>query len=156
MTKKKLLLFSCSSILIISFYLLWGKKFELSLSVQDKKIESNQRGQENFETSSLPVNKSKGIISPIFNADIREWKIKVEKNLKQQMGDGLKELTIRPLKSTIIERDDHQIPAQIVLVTLKNTDNVTTSFNALIDPQSGKVLETWNQPVFEPDFHEKN
>jgi len=43
-----------------------------------------------------------------------------------------------------------KINAQSYIVTLKNDVNATTTFRVLVDAQSGKLMESWDQPIYDP------
>jgi hypothetical protein len=43
-----------------------------------------------------------------------------------------------------------------VIITLENTRGEISKFNALIDSQNGKIIQTWNQPTVDPSSPRDN
>lgn len=157
MTNKKLLIVSIGiiiSILIIHSYFRSNKFKEPDKQQNDSSSTSIQSESiEHVDINLNPIKKDKHSNSYV-NKISPNWKGKLEESLKKQMGSELKELKVQPLKALILERDGHALHVHAVIIKIKNTSNMESTFNAMIDSQTGKVLETWNQPVFEPDFHQ--
>lgn len=84
------------------------------------------------------------------NVPSKEWETLLTDSLKAQGGDSLKDIKIVKEKSMVWTRDDVQLHAQSVVVTLTNKQEVQSSFRAVVDSQTGKVLETWDQSIFDP------
>lgn len=84
------------------------------------------------------------------NAPTKEWEALLTSSLKAQAGNTLKEIKIVKEKSLIWTRDEIPLHVQSVKVSMTNTQDVQSSFNALVDSQTGKILETWNQSIFDP------
>lgn len=79
----------------------------------------------------------------------RPWKKKVEKDLLAFMP---KETTINVEVLEILkEKNMHDVAK----ITYKKKDGATSSFKALIETRSGKILRTWDQAVFEPNPHKR-
>lgn len=158
--KKAFLLFLgivISIFLIHSYFSNRGEtRNHLGVDSTESQIKSDSQSDsiEHIDIKLNPIKKDKRSNSYVNEIDPK-WKEKLEVSLKLQMGSELKELKVQPLKSFILERDGHALHVQAVLIKIKNTSNMESSFNALVDSQTGKVLETWNQPVFEPEFHQK-
>lgn len=119
-------------------------------SSDDSQINSADIEHVDNKLNKIPKDKQRNLFVNKISPD---WKKKLETSLTLQMGSELKDLNVQPLKSLILERDGHALHVQAVLIRVKNSRNVESSFNAMVDSQTGKVLETWNQPVFEPDFN---
>lgn len=77
-----------------------------------------------------------------------EWKENFESNLRD-LSEGPTEITIDHERS--INWNDHGqiIPAEAVKVTLKG-EKKTTNFRALVDSRTGRIIQTWDQPVYDP------
>lgn len=79
-----------------------------------------------------------------------EWKNLLEVSLKTQGGENLKEIKIEREKSLIWMKDNQALMVESVLVSLTNQQDVHSSFRALVDSQTGKVLESWDRTLFDP------
>lgn len=84
------------------------------------------------------------------NSPNKEWESLLTASLKSQAGNTLKEIKIVKEKSLVWNRDDVPLHVQSVVITMTNTQDVQSSFKALVDSQTGKVLETWDQSIFDP------
>ena len=102
-------------------------------------IDQNRKPLERTPASSSYVNKP----SP-------EWKKRLETSLKAQAGNSLKSMKIQKESSLVWMRDENPILVESVIVTLTNHQKVQSSFRALVDSQTGKVLESWDQTIFDP------
>lgn len=79
-----------------------------------------------------------------------DWKEKVTEGLKAQGGEDLKEINIEKVESLIVVQDGRALNAESVKVILKNQKGEESSFRALVDSQTGKILESWDRPVIDP------
>jgi hypothetical protein len=79
-----------------------------------------------------------------------DWENKLQANLRQQGGASLKQINVRQERSLIWLRDENALLVESVVISLKNHQDVESSFRALIDTQTGKVLETWDRTIFDP------
>lgn len=79
-----------------------------------------------------------------------DWQEKLEENLKIQGGEEVKEVKVTKVDSVIINRDGNPTNAESVVVVLKNERGEVSKFRAMIDSQSGRILETWDRPVSDP------
>lgn len=84
------------------------------------------------------------------NAPSKDWEARLTNTLKTQGGEALKEIKIVKEKTMVWTRDDVPLHAQSVVVTLTNKQEVQSSFRAIVDSQTGKVLETWDQTISDP------
>jgi hypothetical protein len=91
----------------------------------------------------------------IANKVSSEWKPNLEKSLKAQGGDNVKEINIRKVDSFVWNHDGVALFVESVVVTLKNQKNEESSFKALVDAQNGKILKNWDQPIYDP-LHPKD
>lgn len=97
-------------------------------------------------SNSAVVDKNRhpsNIISP-------EWKENFEKIILMQSGGRAKDIVVTKIDSFIWTDSGQTLNVESVLVSLKNDKNESTKFNALVDSQSGKIIQTWNQPVKDP------
>jgi hypothetical protein len=104
-----------------------------------KVIDQNRKPIERTPASSSYMNKP----SP-------EWKKRLETSLKAQAGNSLKSIKIQKESSLVWMRDENPILVESVIVTLTNHQKMQSSFRALVDSQTGKVLESWDQTIFDP------
>lgn len=79
-----------------------------------------------------------------------EWKNLLELSLKTQGGENLKEIKIEREKSLIWMKDNQALMVESVLVSLTNQQDTHSSFRALVDSQTGKILESWDRTLFDP------
>jgi hypothetical protein len=79
-----------------------------------------------------------------------EWRKRLELSLKAQSGNSIKNIKIQKEKSLIWMRDKNPILVESVIITLTNHQKSESSFRALVDSQTGKVLESWDRTIFDP------
>ena len=79
-----------------------------------------------------------------------EWEKRLETSLKAQGGNSLKEIKIQKENSLVWMRDENPLLVESVVITLINQKDMESSFRALVDSQTGKVLESWDQTIFDP------
>lgn len=79
-----------------------------------------------------------------------DWQEKLESSFKTQAGNSLKNIKIVKEKSLVWTKDETNLMVESVVVTLTNQQDVESSFRALVDSQTGKVLETWDRSIFDP------
>jgi hypothetical protein len=84
------------------------------------------------------------------NSPAVDWEEKLESKLKEQAGDSLKEITIVKERSLIWMRDQNPLHVEAVRISMTNQQDVQASFRALVDSQTGKVLESYDQTIFDP------
>lgn len=84
------------------------------------------------------------------NTPSPEWKDHLETSLKAQGGKNLKSVNIKSEKSFVWEREENPLFVQSVVVTLINQQEAQSSFRAIVDAQTGKILETWDQTISDP------
>lgn len=150
MTKKKYLYLS-SALILLSF-IIW-KFLPHSPSDLNKQsaVNKNQNGQVEAkdQTTKMKLNVSANG-EKYENTPSHDWKAKVEKHLRNLGGNDLKEIHIQKERSVIISRDNHNLMVESVVIKLTNNQNSRSSFRAMVDPQTGKILETWDRTVFDP------
>lgn len=100
----------------------------------------------------LPPGKEEKVAAKmkITNVPSPRWKEKVESFLKAQGGEGLKSLEIDRLDSFIWHNQGVALNVESILISITNKRDEKTKFRALVDSESGKILHSWDQPVFDP------
>ena len=86
----------------------------------------------------------------ITNIPSPDWEENVEKFLRAQGGDALKSVNIITLDSFIWHNQGLALNVESILISLTNQRDEETKFRALVDSETGKILHTWDQPVFDP------
>lgn len=86
----------------------------------------------------------------VVNSPSTEWKTGLENALRAQGGEDLKEITMNSIDSFVWAQDGVALFVESVIVTIKNRDDVKTTFRVLVDAQTGKILRNWDQPVIDP------
>lgn len=84
------------------------------------------------------------------NSPSDEWEEKLESALQEQAGESLKKITITKERSLIWMRDTNPLHVEAVHISMVNKEDVQASFRALVDSQTGKVLESFDQTIFDP------
>lgn len=78
------------------------------------------------------------------------WKEHLISSLKEQAGDSLKDVQVKKERSLIWNYDSVPLSAEAVVVTVKNHQGEVTSFRAIVDSQTGRILESWDRPISDP------
>lgn len=102
-----------------------------------------------IDKNHRPIKRLPASVSYV-NTPSLDWEKRLETSLKVQGGSELKEIKIKKEKSLVWMRDENPLMVESVVVTLTNQQDVASSFRALVDSQTGKVLESWDRTVFEP------
>lgn len=96
---------------------------------------------EDFETDNIPN---------------EAWEEILTESLGVQGGDSIQEIDIKKTESLILRKDDRKLAVESVVITLTRKDGAQSSFRALVDSETGKILETWDRPVFDPVHPNEN
>ncbi len=150
MTKKKYF-YLFSSLFILGF-MIWKLRPHSSqnTTVQDAKhVDSTKLSESPMDKPKIQV-KVFATGEKYENTPSQDWKAKVESHLKVLAGNDLKEIQIQTERTLVISRDNHNLLVESVVIKLTNTQNSRSSFRAMVDPQTGKILETWDRTVFDP------
>jgi hypothetical protein len=115
------------------------------VQIDGKRVVGLKPGQEKDQLDKLVIN----------NKISDQWPVKLEQNLRLQAGQALKSFSIKKGDSFVWAQDGLALHTESVVITLKNNKNEETSFRALVDAQTGKILKSWDQPVFDP-IHPKD
>lgn len=78
-----------------------------------------------------------------------QWQEGLEQNLRQQGGDLLKEVKVDKIESLIWTQQGVALNVESVIISLTSTNGGHTQFRALVDSETGKVIQTWDQPLHE-------
>jgi hypothetical protein len=155
MTKQRLTLLICS-LLVVAGLFLWGQKpmVQPHPTVKTTKKSTptavvNIKDREIIDQIKAPLNRRPASLNYI-NHPSQDWEKKLTQLLKAQGGTSLKELEIKKERSLVWVRDENALLVESVVVSMKNNQDVSSSFRALVDSQTGKVLETWDRTVFDP------
>lgn len=111
-----------------------------SIEIDGRPVIGLTPGREKDQVAKMKIN---NIPSPA-------WKEEVEKSLKHQGGEALKDVSISTLDSFIWNNSGVALNVESVLITLTNKRDEQTKFRALVDSETGKILHSWDQPVFDP------
>jgi hypothetical protein len=84
------------------------------------------------------------------------WETNFRNSILAQAGDNPPEITITKVKSFVMQRDGVSLNVDSVIVNLKVDKKDRTTFSALIDSDTGKIIQTWNQPIYDPIDHKDN
>lgn len=111
-----------------------------TLTIDGKKVLGLPPGLEKKEIEKLKI----------ANKVSTEWEPNLEKSIRAQGGDSVKDIAIKKVDSFVWNQDGVALFVESVVVTIKNQKNEETSFKALVDAQNGKILKNWDQPIFDP------
>lgn len=161
MTKRNLLLIF-SAVIIIGAVLFFMRKKSVPTITQDGPASSPVIDPQTLtidgkKVMGLPPGNPSSQIQKlkIANRISPDWEPNLEKSLRAQGGDSVKDITIKKVDSFVWNQDGIALFVESVIVTVKNQKNEQTSFKALVDAQNGKILKNWDQPVFDP-LHPKD
>ena len=79
-----------------------------------------------------------------------DWEEKLVESLKIQGGEAVKEIEIKKVASFVWVQNDIGINVESVIVTVKGKDAKESLFKAMVDSETGKILETWDRPIEDP------
>lgn len=90
------------------------------------------------------------------NMPSEEWQELFEEVIRAQAGSSIDTIDIKKTESVIVKRDKRTLAAESVVVTLTKPDGTQSSFRALVDSETGRVIETWDRPLFDPVHPNEN
>lgn len=141
-----------ATVIILSIYLFQqDEKTSTTLSKTQNKIEIPKKIENTSVTYIQPQTSPGPAIEndPPIVPQNRHWKKKVEKDLLAFMPE---QTTVKIEVLKVLD----EIPKQdVVKITYRKKDGATSTFKALIESSSGKILRTWDQAIFEPHAHKK-
>jgi hypothetical protein len=151
MTKKKYLSSIVVSLSLLGCLFYWNRKSQQldvnqsthspPVTLQADKISGPQLAFKEIK---------KGEKSFFVNKPQINWKKNLEKSLRELGGDRIKDVEIKHEKSFVWNRDDQPLKVESVMITLTDKKDSQSHFRAMIEPQTGKILETWDKTIFEP------
>jgi hypothetical protein len=104
----------------------------------------------------LPVGVKKKIADiEVKNPVSEDWEEKLVEALKNQGGESVEKIEIKKVASLVWVQNDVGINVESVIVTIKGKDKKESLFKALVDSQTGKILETWDRPIQDPSNPKK-
>lgn len=154
MTRNKYLAF-IGPIIIIIAVVIFSKDSDKSTPEVVTKSETSK----SHTINKSPIKTNRVVPSPIsrnpasigyVNKPSPHWQNRLETSLKEQGGDSLKNIQIKKERSLTWTRDEVPLSVESVIITLTNQQNEESSFRAIVDSQTGKVLETWDRTIFDP------
>ncbi len=74
----------------------------------------------------------------------------METTIRNMVKDSLSEMSFEKVEEIPWNYGGKKVRAQSYIVTLKNEVNATTTFRVLVDARSGKLMESWDQPIYDP------
>jgi hypothetical protein len=132
----------------------------ISTVIWDTQTHTPSEARKIFSTNTIFAPQQRAVAGQVLRANQKvpaktvhsssevEWKENLEANLK--------DLTDEPTEISIVHErsinwNDHGqiIPAEAVKVTLKG-EKKSTNFRALVDANTGRIIQTWDQPVHDP------
>jgi hypothetical protein len=103
--------------------------------------------------TAIPLVKRKIIGSKVFkltNKISQDWKKRATKNLSKVWKSSHKNaLDIKSLKSAIFVKNGIGKNVEHVLVSVTNDKGLPASFEAYIDSENGKIVQSWNKTRYE-------
>lgn len=84
------------------------------------------------------------------NVPSTQWQQRLEETFKEQAGESLKKVVIKRERSFIWNKDNTPLHVEMVVVKLTSNQDVESSFRAVVDSQTGKILETFDRTIFDP------
>lgn len=81
------------------------------------------------------------------------WEKELQKTLVSMGGETIENVSIKKVASVIWMKNYGGINAESVIITLRNKEGAESTFRALVDSASGRILETWDRTIFEPVGH---
>lgn len=154
MTKKKYQALAALTIVASAYFFFQDRKVleevPSKISATHSPAQPNQIvKQAALETGVVAVARTPASVGYV-NIPSPEWQERLEESLKEQAGDSLKEIQIKKERSFVWKMDSSPIMVESVVVTMTNKQEAQSSFRALVDAQTGKVLETWDRTIFDP------
>lgn len=146
------------------FFLLPSQEPETPAPEEEPPKIENSSSQTNKTNSPSPKRRVIGEDQkPILNSEnfapqntpSPEWAPALEDSIRRQGGDDLKDLKITPIESLVWVHEGKALNVETAKVSFKDPEGREISFKAMVDSQSGKVLQTWDQPVFDDFSHKK-
>lgn len=143
-------LFGLFFFLCIAIALLLKKDSVKEMSITHKISDEHIKAIEDKGVSEVTDESSDSVeatTSPILE---EPWEENVKVQIKRQAMDDNIEVNVTKESTLFWEEMGTSIEANTIKVQLRTPAGETTSFRALIDSNTGKVLRTWDRPVLDP------
>lgn len=85
----------------------------------------------------------------VSNKPSPKWEEGLRQAVSRQGGNSLKDIKVIKEDSFIWVHAGIGLNVESVVVTLKDHKNQETTFRALVDSQTGKILQTWDWPIID-------
>jgi len=144
--KNKRLLFIIAAVLTGAIF---SYEKERMMTLKKNDVPKKEKVESHLMRSVASVPAPLHTVSAPENKPSKEWKTNLEKTLKTQGGSEVKDIRIQKLSSFVWKQDNLLLNVESVLIRLDNLKGEETSFKAIVDAQTGKILQTWDQPVFD-------
>lgn len=151
---------------VIIFIVLVAVIAYFALNTKTETVSSHSHKAASPTEPTSPSGKSLKSVSPEESSTITQphveekkypvWESNLRQNILAQAGSQTPEISITKIKSFVMQRDGVSLNVDSVLVKLKVDKKEKTSFKALVDSETGKILQTWDQPVYDPIEHKDN
>jgi|GEM_PF-2042478 len=160
MTSRSFKILSITLALFILTYLFVGQKKDDSrstLSTPKNDLKKHVIDVDNLKIDGrrvigLPAGKEKESLPKIHlsNRPTNEWDKGLENAIRNQGGEGIKDVQLKSVDSFIWTQDGQSLFVESVIVSFKKPNNEEISFRVLVDSETGKILKNWDQPIFDP------
>lgn len=110
------------------------------IQINGKKVIGLSSGKEKEELESIKIG----------NQDSSEWRENLEETLRKQSDHSLKNITFKTVDSFVWAHEGVVLFVESLIVTITNENNENTTFRVLVDSQTGKILQNWDRPVYDP------
>ncbi len=124
-----------------------GNGAESLSSTQAKERLKNHPKAQLRAPASVPQTALKAAVVPAVQAPV--WKENLEKTLRTQGGTFVKNIEIEKVDSFDWKVGKVDVRVDSIKVSLQNIKGQRSSFRAIVDASSGKILQTWDQPVID-------
>lgn len=117
--------------------------------IDDDQIkEINEKEEKQITENNVQANET----NPLATDDSEDyhWQESVKSNILRQSFDQDVEIKLIKEKSFTWKEFGKPIEVERIKVSLRNPAGETSNFRALVDQNTGKILRTWDRPVFDP------
>ena len=138
------------SVAFLGLFLFLKEKGPPTISEEKKnKFEKPKKNTLRNVASTGAVSPSQPQAMAPINRRTDQWEKNLEKTLSVHGGTDLKDINIQKISSFIWKQHNLLLNVESVLIKIANQKGEQTSFKAIVDAQTGKILQTWDQPVFD-------
>lgn len=148
MNKRTFLIFTLLALALFFFKEKAEHKKTVVHKISDEQIKEIDEKEEKQILKRKALSKETSSI--IEDDEDPNWQENVKTNILRQTSDPHVDIQLTKEKSFVWEELGTPIEVSSVKVSLRNIAGETSTFRALIDQNTGKVLRTWDRPVFDP------